>query len=147
MPNEPTWNLDEQISTLCGNEQVYQDDVTVHDENVDYRYDSYVLEKQQSVELPVVEGNQNSTNEIENHGAGEAPIIGYADEPLLPLVDACASLVDILYNLSFCVNMAAEETPTEPPDGLTINESAAIRLYTIEWKAPHRSLYSMLNHT
>ncbi|CAF4600427.1 unnamed protein product, partial [Rotaria socialis] len=86
MPNESTCNLDEQISTLCGNEQVYQGDVTVHDENVDYRYDSYVAEEQQSVELPVVEGNQNSANEIENHGTDESPIIGYVDEPPLPLV-------------------------------------------------------------
>ncbi|CAF4473329.1 unnamed protein product [Rotaria socialis] len=121
MPNESTCNLDEQILTLCGNEQVYQGDVTVHDENVDYRYDSYVAEEQQSVELPVVEGNQNSANEIENHGTDESPIIGYVDEPPLPLVDACAPLVDILYNLSFCVNMA-------------IDESATIRLYTIKWK-------------
>ncbi|CAF4893598.1 unnamed protein product, partial [Rotaria magnacalcarata] len=147
MPNELTYNLDEQISTLCGDERLYQYDVTVHDENVDYIYEKYVAEEQQTVELSVVEGNQNIINEIENHGAGEAPIIGYADEPLLPLVDACAPLIDILYNLSFYVNMAVEETPAEPPDGLTINESAAIRLYTIEWKAPHRSLYSMLNHT
>ncbi|CAF3806718.1 unnamed protein product [Rotaria socialis] len=124
MPKESTCNLDEQISTLCGNEQVYQGDVTVHDENVDYRYDSYVAEEQQSVELPVVEGNQNSANEIENHGTDESPIIGYVDEPPLPLVDACAPLVDILYNLSFCVNMA-------------IDESATIRLYTIKWKVPH----------
>ncbi|CAF2134617.1 unnamed protein product [Rotaria magnacalcarata] len=147
MPNELTYNLDEQISTLCGDERLYQYDVTVHDENADYRYEKYVAEEQQTVELSVVGGNQNIINEIENHGAGEAPIIGYADEPLLPLVDACAPLIDILYNLSFYVNMAVEETPAEPPDGLTINESAAIRLYTIEWKAPHRSLYSMLNHT
>ena len=41
--------------------------------------------------------------------------------------------------------MALNETPQEPPDGLTIDESAAIRLYTIEWAKPHPSLYSMLN--
>jgi hypothetical protein len=28
-----------------------------------------------------------------------------------------------------------------------MDESAAIRLYTIEWNEPHQSLYSMLNHT
>ena len=43
--------------------------------------------------------------------------------------------------------MALDETPEEPQDGLTIDESAAIRLYTIEWQKPHRSLYSMLNET
>ena len=35
----------------------------------------------------------------------------------------------------------------EPPDGLTFDESAAIRLYTIEWEESHKSLYSMLNYT
>jgi hypothetical protein len=43
--------------------------------------------------------------------------------------------------------MALNETPEVPPDGLTIDESAAIRLYTIEWDGSHRSLYSMLNRT
>ena len=75
------------------------------------------------------------------------PVIGYAKEPLLSLADACAPLANILHDLSFYVKMAVDETPVEPPDGLTIDESASIRLYTIEWDAPHRSLYSMLNHT
>ncbi|CAF4604384.1 unnamed protein product [Rotaria sp. Silwood2] len=74
-------------------------------------------------------------------------MIGYAAEPLLPLHEACFPLVDILYNLSFYVELALNETPQEPSDGLTVDESAAIRLYTIEWEKPHRSLYSMLNRT
>ena len=76
-----------------------------------------------------------------------APIMGYADEPLLPLFKACAPLTHIVHNISTYVQMALNETPEQPSDGLTIDESAAIRLYTIEWKKPHRSLYSMLNHT
>ncbi|CAF3655661.1 unnamed protein product [Rotaria sp. Silwood1] len=75
------------------------------------------------------------------------PIVDYAQEPLLPLADACLPLTDILYNLSFYVQMALDKTPAEPPDQLTVDESAAIRLYTIEWEEPHRSLYSMLNYT
>ncbi|CAF5133328.1 unnamed protein product, partial [Rotaria sp. Silwood1] len=43
--------------------------------------------------------------------------------------------------------MALDETPSEPPNQLTVDESAAIRLYTIEWEEPHQSLYSMLNYT
>jgi hypothetical protein len=73
--------------------------------------------------------------------------MGYAEEPLLPLFKACAPLTDIIHNLSFYVQLALNETPEVPPDGLTIDESASIRLYTIEWDGPHRSLYSMLNHT
>ncbi|UJR12475.1 hypothetical protein I4U23_016650 [Adineta vaga] len=75
------------------------------------------------------------------------PVIGYADEPLLPLSKACSPLNSILHNLSFYGQMAIDETSELPPDGLTIDESAAIRLYTMEWKTSHRSLYSMLNYT
>ncbi|CAF4322534.1 unnamed protein product, partial [Rotaria sp. Silwood2] len=75
------------------------------------------------------------------------PVIGYAAEPLLPLHEACVPLSNILHNLSFYVELAFNETPQEPPDSLTVDESAAIRLYTIEWEKPHRSLYSMLNYT
>jgi hypothetical protein len=91
---------------------------------------------------------QRSATESHNHELEMSlgPVVGYADEPLLPLVKACAPLTNTLHNLSYYVQLALNETPEVPPDGLTIDESAAIRLYTIEWEAPHRSLYSMLNH-
>jgi hypothetical protein len=75
------------------------------------------------------------------------PIVGYAQEPLLPLSKACAPLIDIVKNISFYVQIALDNTSELPPDGLTIDESAAIRLYTMEWKESHQSLYSMLNRT
>ena len=75
------------------------------------------------------------------------PIVGYAAEPLLPLVKACAPLNDIIHDLSSYVQLALNETPETPEDQLTVDESAAIRLYTMEWERPYRSLYSMLNHT
>ena len=70
------------------------------------------------------------------------PIIGYAQEPLLPLSKACSPLSNMIYNLWFYVQLAIDGTPEKPADGLTIDESAAIRLYTIEWPRPHRSLYA-----
>jgi hypothetical protein len=93
------------------------------------------------------EQNLTTKNIINETGADVDPVVGYAEEPLLPLSKACAPLAKILHNLSFYVQLALEETPNEPPDGLTYDESAAIRLYTIEWEKPHRSLYSILNHT
>ena len=84
----------------------------------------------------------SNINDIE---ADLSPIMEYAKEPLLPLSEACSLLTDIIHNLSFYIRMALKKTPEQPPDGLTIDESAAIRLYTIEWIKPHRSLYSMLN--
>mgnify|MGYP001079030179 FL=1 len=84
----------------------------------------------------------NSINDIE----GDLNrLAGYADEPLLPLYKACAPLTNILYQLSMYIQVALDETPEIPPDDLTIDESAAIRLYTIEWDPPHPSLYLMLN--
>ena len=75
------------------------------------------------------------------------PIIGYANEPLLPLVKACAPLVNIIPNLPKYVQAALNETPEQPLDGLTIDESAAIRLYTMQWEKSYRSLYAILNYT
>ncbi|CAF4333760.1 unnamed protein product, partial [Didymodactylos carnosus] len=96
-----------------------------------------------------VAGKQNltTTNIINDIKMNLGPIVGYAEERLLPLSKACAPLTNIIPDLSVYVHMALDETPEEPPDGLTIDESAAIRLYTIEWEGPHRSLYSILNHT
>ena len=88
-----------------------------------------------------------NTVTLNDFGLDLSPIAGYADQPMLPLVKACAPLSDILHELSKYVQIALENTPEEPPGGLTIDESAAIRLYTIEWEPPHRSLYSMLNYT
>ena len=83
-------------------------------------------------------------NDIE---ANLGPIVEYVDEPLLPLLETCAPLTHIIHNLLFYARLALNETLEQPPDGLTIDESAAIRLYTIEWEENQRSLYSMLNHT
>ncbi len=99
------------------------------------------------VEVTNVEQNLTTMDASIDTGTDLGSIMGYAEVPLLPLVKACAPLNSIIYNLWFYVQLALDETPEEPSDGLTIDESAAIRLYTIEWPRPHRSLYSMLNHT
>ena len=83
--------------------------------------------------------------DIDSH-PGLNPILGYAKVPLLPLVKACAPLNHIIHDSPAYVQLALYETPKIPPIGLTVDESASIRLYTIEWNKPHRSLYSMLNY-
>jgi hypothetical protein len=75
------------------------------------------------------------------------PIIGFAQEPLLPLVDACAPLRSIISNLLEYVLKALESTPDYPADGLTRDESASIRLYTMEWTGEKSSFYTVLNQT
>ena len=99
------------------------------------------------VEFTNAEENLTVTDVSMDTDADLGPIIGYAKEPLLPLAKACAPLNSMIYNLWFYVQLAFDGTPEQPADGLTIDESAAIRLYTIEWPRPHRSLYSMLNQT
>ena len=99
------------------------------------------------VEITAATVNSTVTTVKKDTKSDPDPIVGYADEPLLPLFKACAPLSDITHNLSFYVQMALNETPEKPPNELTIDESAAIRLYTMEWEAPHKSLYSMLNYT
>ena len=71
--------------------------------------------------MTTMEMNVNTDRDI-------GPIVGYAEVPLLPLAKACTPLVSIIYNLLFYVQLAIDETPEVPPDGLTIDESASIRL-------------------
>jgi hypothetical protein len=99
------------------------------------------------VDVVITEQNHLYTETMNDIKADLGPIVGYAEEPLLPLAEACAPLIDIIHDLLTYVQKALDKTPAQPPDGLTIDESAAIRLYTIEWRKPHRSLYSMLNYT
>lgn len=75
------------------------------------------------------------------------PIVGYGQEPLLPLEEACAPLIDIVHDLFTYVSAALQNTPLEPADGLTRDESASIRLYTMEWRREQQSLYAVLNYT
>jgi len=75
------------------------------------------------------------------------PILDYAQEKLLPLNETCQPLISIVHNILFYATYALEHTCEHPADGLTRDESAAIRLYTIEWCDGHRSLYSLLNET
>jgi len=116
-------------------------------ENSDNIQNDYITKNRRVVETITEDLELSSTNIINNIKVNHGPIVGYAKEPLLPLFAACAPLTNIIHNLSFHVQVALDNTPDQPPDGLTIDESAAIRLYTIEWPKPHQSLYSMLNRT
>ena len=99
----------------------------------------------ENIEAAIVEPSLATTNTITDIRTYFGPIVGYADEPLLPLHKACDPLAEIIDNISFYVQSALDKTPKQPPDGLTTDENAAIRLYTIQWEEPHRSLHSMLN--
>jgi hypothetical protein len=78
------------------------------------------------------------------------PISGYAHEPLLSLEEACQPLLNIVPSLPPHI-WVAKQNSKHPDDGLTPDESAAIRLYTMEWDAGpdegRGSLYAHLNRT
>ncbi|CAF4232275.1 unnamed protein product [Rotaria sp. Silwood2] len=76
-----------------------------------------------------------------------APIIGYAQEPLVSLAEACEPLVSVVNHILDYVTGALKNTPDNPTDGLSRDESASIRLYTMEWTDEYKSLYSILNKT
>ena len=72
------------------------------------------------------------------------PIAGYEKEPLLPLREACQPLrglfgSDFDENINYALRKSAS-----PKDGLTVDESASIYLYSMEWG---NSLYTLLNRT
>ncbi|CAF4179652.1 unnamed protein product, partial [Adineta steineri] len=75
------------------------------------------------------------------------PIIGYAEEELLSLSDACQPLINIVDDILKYVKIALDNTSTEPPNKLTKDEAASIHMYTMEWEDGHKSLYTILNYT
>jgi hypothetical protein len=145
--SDPSHMLHSLHLTMNDNEVIDPSQIAIVMEDSADASNDFTAKNRPVVEAVTGELNLATTKIIDNIGADLDPIVGYAAEPLLPLSKACAPLNSILHNLSLYVQAALDETPEQPSDGLTIDESAAIRLYTIEWNAPHRSLYSMLNHT
>ncbi|CAF0920662.1 unnamed protein product [Didymodactylos carnosus] len=67
------------------------------------------------------------------------PIEGYRKYALLPLSDAVSSLQRVIHMLPHYVRIALEHT--------TDQETAAIYLYTLEWRQRDHSLHVILNRT
>ena len=142
LPNEH-----EMVHLNLNTETFDQSQVAVPLKNSNNASVSFMEKSCQIVDVAMEESNLTTTDLIDDIIEDPRPILGYANEPLLPLYKACVPLTEIIHNIAYYVQQALDKTPEEPPDGLTIDESAAIRLYTIEWAKPHRSLYSMLNYT
>ncbi|CAF1244259.1 unnamed protein product [Rotaria sordida] len=131
--HELPWNLNEE-ENIPGKKHL--DDSIVNSMSKNYRV----------VDTAAAEENSQTTQKIVNNDdISLEPIVEYAQEPLLPLAEACAPLIDIIDDILTYVQLALDDTPDEPANGLTVDESASIRLYTIEWPGFHRSLYSKLN--
>ena len=73
-----------------------------------------------------------------------APIKGYETAALVTLKEAVQPIKSLLYNADAMVETARRNS-RKPADGLTVDESAAIHLYTMQWPHPHPSLFTTLN--
>jgi hypothetical protein len=72
------------------------------------------------------------------------PIEGYEKKPLVPLEEAVKRIKEQVTDIDRMVWLAKRDLSL-PADGLTSEESAAIRLYTMEWPKHHESIYIQLN--
>jgi hypothetical protein len=106
---------------------------------------SNIEKMNESIKLDVRRPNNRLIIEDSEISKTLGPIIGYAEEPLVSLADACAPLRGIIQKVLEYASTALQETPDNPADGLTRDESAAIRLYTMEWTDENASFYSALN--
>jgi hypothetical protein len=74
------------------------------------------------------------------------PITGYTDKPLTSLEDAIRLVRDLLANIDTVVRVARENAQNRH-GSLSVDESAAIHLYTMETLPLDRCLYYILNKT
>ena len=75
------------------------------------------------------------------------PITGYANEPTVSLENAVEPLVSFLPTISHNAARAKRKCKNPPRDGLTLDESASIMLYSMEWDPHNQCLYIVLNET
>lgn len=75
------------------------------------------------------------------------PIDGYENMPLVSLEEAVQPLITHLPHIERYVNRAKLRCGDTPADGLTVDESSSIILYTMEWAPREQCLYFVLNAT
>ena len=76
-----------------------------------------------------------------------SPIYGHESVPLVPLDVAVEPLVDLLPAVQAFAYAAKERCKKPPADGLTIDESSSIMLYSMSWEPSDKCLYVALNAT
>ena len=74
------------------------------------------------------------------------PILGYEKLPVVSLAEAVKPLINLVSDVERMVYHATDGRD-KPMDNLTADQSAAIRLYTLQWDPPEKSFYHILNAT
>jgi len=72
------------------------------------------------------------------------PIEGFGKKPLVTIEEATAPLTTIVPRITTYAYVAKQRAKN-PANGLSVDESAAITLYTMEWEPYTESLYYILN--
>lgn len=76
------------------------------------------------------------------------PIKGFEKVPIVSLEEAVAPLISIVDEIHHMVWTVKQNCSTTPKNGLTVDESACIMLYSLEWPPERQnSLYFILNQT
>ena len=74
------------------------------------------------------------------------PIRGFENQPLVSLEEATKSLIGVVQEIEYMVyNIRQSKIPAK--NGLTIDESSSIALYSMEWSPREQSFYIHLNKT
>jgi hypothetical protein len=82
----------------------------------------------------------------EEHLLTLSPIYGYEQMPLVTLEEAIQPLLSLVPDIKQKLDIVKENCQ-EIKDGLTINESASIMLYSMQWQPKEQSLNLILNRT
>ena len=87
------------------------------------------------------------TDVVKGPGRMLLPIAGYQDKPLVTLEEAVIPLVDQLPLVQTYVEVAKLNSKPDPVNRLTVDETASIMLYTMDWDPQNECLYVALNDT
>ncbi|CAF1612951.1 unnamed protein product [Rotaria magnacalcarata] len=74
------------------------------------------------------------------------PIQGYGNKPLVSLEEAVKPITNLVNNIERMVWVAKQHQCDTPTDDLTVDQSASILLYSMEWEPVENSFYQVLNN-
>jgi hypothetical protein len=73
------------------------------------------------------------------------PITGYIEMPIVSLEKVVEPLISLVSDVVNHAHIAKLRCAKPPPEGLTLDQSAAIMLYTMSWKPYDQCFYIVLN--
>ena len=91
--------------------------------------------------------NQRVADMAAESGKILTPIKGYEKKSLVTLEEAIEPIVSLVPDVQHMAHVAKMRCAHPPADGLSLDESASIMLYTMEWNPSKASFYYILNDT